>query len=140
MSFKQGGQHPSQGFSFKQAVRWTALSGLLLLTALLGCQPARPAVSQTPLTSALSQRMQAAVERPNVDRALDEFVEKLFEDPLLASEGNALWEASTSSPELAAYGDAVQEELAVLPAMQALVVRLMQRHPGATAEQIGKLA
>jgi hypothetical protein len=88
----------------------------------------------------MSQGMQAALMRPSVDQAMDRFVDEVFSDPALASEGEALFEAAVSHPELSAAGDAFQDKLGELPEMQALIAQLMQRHPDASPDRIGQLA
>lgn len=100
-----------------------------------------PTKVEAPKLEALfEQRVDEASARPAIDQAIEELLTSLMSDHTLAAQGAALFEALGNDPQLAARGKAIQESWGEGPEMEALVMRLIAEHPGASAEQIGELA
>lgn len=91
--------------------------------------PAASAMSDEAFEAAVGERVDAVLERPAVDGALDRMIGELTAEPELAGAGEAVLGSLGDAPPIAAAGAVIIEQLGQHPAMIGLVQRFIDEDP-----------
>jgi hypothetical protein len=87
----------------------------------------------------IEKQIGALWERPTVGKATDAFFEAVAGSSAVREQGMTLMTALESDPKVSAPIASLMQQLTEDPAIQKAALELMQKHPGASADQIGDM-
>jgi hypothetical protein len=86
----------------------------------------------------LEARVEKVMEEPEVQKAMDELFSAVAADPALGKLAGDLADQLMADPGIAASVEQLVGQLGQSPDLMAFMVRYMETHPGATADQAGE--
>jgi hypothetical protein len=120
-------------------MRARRLPWLLVVVGLnVGCEKPAVRFDLDGIDKRLPDRIEQALSRPSVNRALDDFMEALAADPTLERAAAPL-AVIVEDPRLVAVAETFLGRMQDLPNMQALVRETIATHPKASPEELGEL-
>ena len=90
------------------------------------------------LEARFEARLEAALARPEVNRAMDALIERAFGDAALGALAAHLLDQLMADPKAAADVESITDGLAEHPELQRRVRRIMEEHPELSSDQVGE--